>query len=124
MSGKAGAKSDLLRALPVKYGQDFASVIDGRCRLGREVRDRVTALMQDLGGIDTLSHAQRSLCRRAIWLELVVQQDEARIDEGGGIDIGPHTQLVGSLLAIYRALGLRRQAHNVTLRDVLDRGKR
>jgi hypothetical protein len=84
--------------------------MDGRTRLGREVRDRLQALVIDLGGDDTLSHAQRSLCRRAVWLELCIEHEETRIAEGGGIDIQPHRQLVGGLLAIYKALGLKRQA--------------
>lgn len=123
MSGKPGMKSKLMRTLPVRYRQDFAAVMDGRTRLGREVRDRIAALVQDLGGDDTLSHVQRSLCRRAIWLELCIEHEETRIAEGGGIDIAPHTQLVGGLLAIYKALGLRRQARSVTLHDVLTKAK-
>jgi hypothetical protein len=109
MAGKKGARSKLLRTLPVRYGQDFAAVMDGRTRLGREVRDRVQALVIDLGGADTLSHAQRSLCRRAIWLELMVEHEETRIADGQGVDVGPHVQLVNSLLQVYRALGLKRR---------------
>ncbi len=93
--------------------------MDGRTRLGREVRDRLQALVIDLGGDDGLSHAQRSLCRRAVWLELCIEHEETRIAEGGGIDIQPHTQLTGALLAIYKALGLKRQCRDVRLHDVL-----
>jgi hypothetical protein len=108
-----------MRTMPVKYGQDFAALMDGRTRLGREVRDRYSALVSDLGGNESLSHAQQSLCRRAIWLELTVEHEEARIADGAGIDIAPHVALVGSLLNIYKALGLKRHARDVTLRDVL-----
>lgn len=124
MSGKPGMRSKLLRTLPVRYGKDFAAVMDGRTRLGREVRDRLQALVIDLGGDDTLSHAQRSLCRRAVWLELCIEHEETRVAEGRGIDIAPHTQLVGGLLAIYKALGLKRVAREARLSDYLKRGER
>lgn len=55
-----------------------------------------------------MSHQQRSVCKRAIWIELMVEHEEARIAEGGGIDGALHTQLTGALLAIYKALGLKR----------------
>ena len=119
MSGKPGMRSQLRRTLPVRYGQDFAAVMDGRTRLGREVRDRLKALVIDLGGDDTLSHAQRSLCRRAVWLELCIEHEETRIAEGGGIDIAPYVALVGSLVNLYRVLGVRRVAREARLHDVL-----
>jgi hypothetical protein len=117
MSGKPGMRSRLKRTLPVKYGQDFVSTLDGRYRLGREVRSRLDAIEADLGGM--LSHAQRSLVRRVVWVELCIEHEEARIGEGGGIDIGPHTQLVNTLLALYKTLGLQRRAKQIPLADYL-----
>ena len=76
---------------------------------GSRARGRLPALVADLGGEGALSHQQRSLRKRAIWIELMVEDEEARIAAGGGVDIAPHTQLVGGLLAIYKALGLKRQ---------------
>ncbi|MGH8538376.1 MAG: hypothetical protein ACREXM_18500 [Gammaproteobacteria bacterium] len=105
--------------LPADYTPDYTDKLDGRTRLGRQIRDHFNALATDLGGVDHLSHQQRSLCRRAIWLELLLEHEEARIGEGRGVDIAPHTQLVGSLLAIYKALGLKRQAREVKLSDYL-----
>ena len=100
MGGKNGLRPKLPRLMPVRYREDFASIIDGRSRLAREVRDRLSALVADLGGEDALSHAQRSLCRRAVWLDLCVEHggdadrprgrgkasilDSALTDEGQG----------------------------------------
>jgi hypothetical protein len=112
-----------MRTLPAQYGPNFVAMLDGRCRLAREVRDRLQGLVADLGGESGLSHAQRSLCKRAIWLEIVIEGEESRIGSGGGVDIAPHTQLVGSLLAIFKALGLKRQAREAKLSDYLKRGE-
>ena len=54
-----------MRTLPVRYGQNFAAMLDGRCRLAREVRDRLQALIADLGGetcavAPTKHHVQKS----------------------------------------------------------------
>jgi hypothetical protein len=109
----------LMRVLPTRYTVDFATTVDGRSLLGREVRDRIDAIEADLGGPDALSHAQRSLIKRAVWLELCAEHEETRIAEGGGIDIGPHAQLVGLLLSVYRTLGLKRVAREHRLADYL-----
>jgi hypothetical protein len=103
----------------MKYAQRWIETIDLRSSLGKEVRARLTEIQSDLGGAEHLSHAQRSLVHRAIWLELVLEQEEQRIAKGEGCDIGPHVQLVGALVGIYKTLGLKRQARDVTLKDVL-----
>jgi hypothetical protein len=79
MPSKPGLRNRLKRTLPVRYGQDFAVMMGARTRLGREVRDRLQALVTDLGGQGTLSHAQYSLCKRAVWLELCIEHEESRI---------------------------------------------
>ena len=109
MAGKKGAKSQLSRVLPVKFEESLVSALDGRSRLGREVRERLQAMTNDLGGRGTLSHAQYSLAKRGVWLEMLLEAEELRIAAGQGVDIAPHTQLVGALLSIYKALGLKRQ---------------
>jgi hypothetical protein len=116
-------KSGLSRVLPVRYEESLVSVLDGRSRLGREVRDRLQALSSDLGGHDSLSHAQYSLARRAVWMEMMLEAEELRIAEGQGIDIAPHVALVNSLLHVYRALGLKKQAREVRLADYLKKGE-
>jgi hypothetical protein len=123
MSGKKGARSGLMRVLPVRYHADFAETVDGRTLLGRAVRDHFNSLVQDLGGPGRLSHQERSLCMRATWLQLMLEHEESRISDGQGVDIGPHVALVNSLLQVYRVLGLkRREPAAPTLRDYLQRG--
>lgn len=123
MPSRPGMRNRLRHTLPAKYGSDFVATLDGRFRLSREVHRRLQTLIADLGGEGTMSHAQISLCRRAIWLELMVEHEESRCGEGQGIDIEPHTKLVTALLSIYRALGVKRQCREVRLHDVLTKGK-
>jgi len=53
----------------------------------------------------------------------MVEHEEARIGEGEGVDGALHTQLVGSLVSIYRLLGIRRVAREARLSDYLKGGK-
>jgi hypothetical protein len=122
VGGKHGPRLKLPRQMPIRYRQDFAAVMDGRSRLAREVRDRLTAMLTDLGGEGILSHAQISLCKRAVWLELCCEHEETRVADGCGIDIGPHTQLVNTLVGLYKTLGLKRQAREASLTEYLKKG--
>jgi len=119
---RAGKNTTLMQ----HYVPDYAEKIDGRSKLAKAIRERTAALTADLGGREALSHQQFSLCRRAVWLETLLDHEESRIAQGDGVDIPDHARLVNSLLAVYRALGLKRQARDITLHDVLrkvERGK-
>jgi hypothetical protein len=116
-------KTRLRKELPVKFGKNFVEQMDGRSALGKEVRCRIEAIEADLGGPDTLSHAQRSLVEHAVWVDLALSNEECRIARGEGIDIGPHTQLVNTLVGLYKTLGLKRQARQIGLADYLKRGE-
>ena len=123
MSGKKGMRSSLKSVLPVKFGTDFAETVDGRSLLGRAVRDRIERLHQDLGGAAHLSFQQLSLCQRVVWLDLLLSNEEARIARGEGVDIPAHTQLVSSLLSVFKTLGIRRVARQAKLADYLRKGE-
>ena len=78
MPSRPGTRNRLKTTLPVRYGQDFVTLLDGRCRLSRTVRERLQALVSDLGGEDALSRAVRhGLIRRcavARWIPGVTRQ--------------------------------------------------
>jgi hypothetical protein len=123
MPSRPGTRNRLKTTLPVRYGQDFVALLDRRCRLSRTVRDRLQALVDSLGGESGLSHQQMSMCKRAIWVELLVEDQESRVAAGEGVDGALHTQLVSSLLSLYRLLGVKRQAREASLTDYLKRGE-
>jgi hypothetical protein len=63
------------------------------------------------------------MCKRAIWIELMVEHEESRIAEGGGVDGALHAQLLSGLVSIYRLLGIQRVAREARLSDYLRRGE-
>lgn len=79
---------------------------DRRSVIVREIRRRVDALERDCGAE---SYAQRSLCQRAIFIELQLESMEIAGAEGREYDAGVATQMVNCLSGIYAKLGLKRQ---------------
>ena len=110
----------IMATIPEKYAPDFAERLDKRTGLARAICARIEAIETDAGGADALSHARRSLIRRAVWLEAIIEHDEQRLATGDGIDLGGHTQSINSLIGIYRLIGLdRRQRPVKRLHEVL-----
>jgi hypothetical protein len=75
----------------------FAEGGDGRSVWGRRWRDLILAHANDLGGMELLSEAQISICRRAAAIECELEAMEARMSEGQPIDIGQYARLTGCL---------------------------
>jgi hypothetical protein len=113
--------SDLPHKVPEKYDENFLAAMDGRAKVTKELRERLTTLQNDLGGEDALSYQRRSLCKRAIWLEAIVEGKEVKIAKGNIEELSAYVQAVNSLIGLYRALGLDRVARDVPhLRDYID----
>lgn len=106
--------------IPDQYSPDWLEKMDGRTNVARIVRHRLGALESDLGGRDALSYQQRSLCKRAIWTEAVIEQHETSLARGEDVDIGRLTQATNSLIGLFKTLGLERRSRDVPdLRDYL-----
>jgi hypothetical protein len=116
-----GTSTKLLATLPDNYSSNWLARLDKRTKIARAVLERIGALESDAGGADALSHARRSLIRRAVWIEALCEGHELRLASGEAIDVGALTQLTNSLLGIYRALGLeRRQKRLPSVRGYLE----
>jgi len=111
----------IMATIPDKYSPDFAERLDKRTSIAKTICGRIEAIESDMGGAEALSHARRSLIRRTVWLEAVIEHSEQKLAAGEGIDLGGHTQAINTLLGLYRLLGLERRQRPVKrLRDVMD----
>lgn len=99
--------------IPTSYSADWLEKLDGRTQLARAVNERYTHLTNDLGGHDALSYQRRSLAKRAIWIEAVIEQQEAAMARGEEVDQGKLTQAVNSLMGVLKTLGLDRKTKDV-----------
>ncbi len=101
------------QTVPDSYSNDWIEKLDGRYAIAKIVNDRLQALEADLGGRSALSYQQQSLCRRAIFMEAVIEQQEAKLARGEEVDQGKLTQAVNSLIGLLKTLGLHRVARDV-----------
>ena len=99
--------------IPDRYSADWLQRLDGRTSIARVICDRLEELQNDLGGRDGLSYQQRSLTKRAIWMEAIIEQQELALARGEEIDQGKLTQAVNSLIGLLKTLGLERKAAEV-----------
>ena len=99
--------------IPSEYSADWLEKLDGRTRLAQAVHRRYETLAADLGGLDALSYQQRSICKRAIWMEAIIEQQEAALARGEEVDQGKLTQAVNTLIGLLKTLGLERKATDV-----------
>lgn len=80
----------------------------------RRFRDLVQLHEEDLGLRETLSEAQRSLCRRVATIEIQLEQMEGKLSKGEDTDLGLYREMTGTLTRTLNALGIKRAAHNRT----------
>ncbi|HXP99064.1 MAG TPA: hypothetical protein VN845_03250 [Solirubrobacteraceae bacterium] len=99
-----GVSTKLLTTLPAKYTADWLERIDRRTKLWRALLPRIHRLEEESGGADNLTHAKRSMCRRAAFLELLCETQELRFTAGEPCDVGAYTQAFNSMQGAYRAL--------------------
>src|SRR5579862_8977628 len=117
-----GVSTKLTATLPAEYSADWLDRIDRRTKLWRAILPRIQKLEDDAGGVENLTHAKRSLCRRAAFLELLCETQELRFTAGEPADVGSYTQAFNSMQGAYKTLGcLERRARNVrSLREHLE----
>ena len=77
---------DSSKSQPVssRFANGWLDGLDGRLGLARELRQRFETLTNDLGGADSLSYAESSLCERALlccFYGLELDPEEQRIFE-------------------------------------------
>ena len=77
------------------------------------MRGRFVALTNDLGGVDRLSYAQRSLCERSLWLEYWLASQERSLAAGSEFDAEKWTQACNASQGIFTKLGLKRVPRDV-----------
>jgi hypothetical protein len=110
-----GVSTKLLTTLPAEYSASWLERIDKRTKLWRAILPRIRQLEEDSGGAETLTHAKRSLIRRAAFLELLCETQELRFTAGEPADVGAYTQAFNSMQGAYQKLGcLERKARDVT----------
>jgi hypothetical protein len=106
----------------VSNGNDVLPNTDGRSFVVRRYRDITSAIFIDQGGEDRCSESRKQLIRRFAAAAVIAEQMEARLANGGTINITEHAQLASTLVRIAQRIGINRRAKDITpaLPDYLD----
>jgi hypothetical protein len=75
----------------------FVDIGDGRSAWAKRWGDLILAHANDLGGLEMLSEAQLSICRRASAIECELEAMEGRMSASQVIDIAVYARLTGVL---------------------------
>ena len=89
------------------------SELDGRVRVARSLRERLGALVSDLGGPAGLSYQELSLCKRAIHIERLIEKDELSMAHGGVVDRFATIAAINTLTSLFSKIGLKRRARKI-----------
>lgn len=110
MSGKQGQQGTKATEISERYDGDFMSELDGRVRLAKNLRQRLRALTNDLGGLKDLSYMEQSLCKRAVHLERLIEKRELSLAHGGSVDEQSYLSAITTLSSLFSKVGLKRRA--------------
>ena len=105
----------------VTNGRDWLSGIDQRSSIARRYRDLMAEAIADAGGVSECSQARLQLIRRLAALSVQLEQLEAKLADGGDIDIAEYTSLTSTLVRVVSRLGINRVARDIgpTLSDII-----
>src|SRR4051794_15393333 len=106
----------------VTNGTALVAGVDGRSMWARRLRDLIELHIDDLGGIDAVSAAERSIVRRAATLTVELERLETTFALAGAAlpqELDLYQRTAGNLRRLLEGLGLKRRAKDVTpdLRD-------
>jgi hypothetical protein len=94
--------------------------MDGRGRTVRTLRQRLGSLISDLGGAPQLSYQEKSLCKRLIHLERLIERKESTLAHGGNIVESDYLNAINTLSGLCSKIGMKRRAKPVgTLAQLL-----
>ena len=123
MGGKNSGIGTKPTDLSKRFRADFFQRMDGRVTAVKALRERFNALTTDLGGLDNLSYQEKTLCKRAIFLERHIEGMELLVTKGGAVEVHSYIASINALSGILSRIGLKRRAKQISLRDYLTSAK-
>ena len=107
----------------ITNGRDLLPGLDLRSTWARRMRDLIELHVDDIGGVEVTSEAQRSLIRRIAVLEVEAEYLETEFAKrsASGKQYDLYLRVVGVLKRLYELVGIERVARDVTpsLQDYL-----
>ena len=107
----------------ITNGRELLPGIDQRSTWARRMRDLIELHVDDIGGLEVTSEAQRSLIRRIAVLEVEAEYLETAFAQrnASGKQYDLYLRIAGLLKRLYELIGIERRARDITphLKDYL-----
>src|SRR5215475_2644835 len=90
---------------------------DGRSAWGRRMRDLISLHLSDLGGVDNVSEAEKSIVRRVATLTVELERMESVFAEAGEASaeqLDLYQRVSNSMRRMLETVGLQRRTRDVT----------
>ena len=94
--------------------------VDGRSGWVRRAKELISEHTQDLGGIDNISAAEKSIIRRASTISVELERLEKKFALAGEVnsdDLDLYARVASNLRRLLEAVGLQRRPRDVTTLD-------
>ena len=95
--------------LSTRFNPRFFEEADQRLHIIKTIRKQVETLKSHCG-CDSMM--KELLCKRAIFISILLETMEAKAAEGGELDVGSYTQMSNGLCGLLKSLGLERKMKN------------
>lgn len=102
---------------PVSNGNALFLEADGRSSWAKRFRSIVEFHVDDLGGKDALTQAQRSLVRRAAAISAALERMENDLADDLTVDLDLYARMTGHLTRVLNTLGIERKSKTITHLD-------
>lgn len=89
-------------------------VVDQRSAPARRYRDLVSLIVADQGGMEHMSESRLQLVRRFAAQSVQAEVMEAKLANGGVIDVAEHSLLCSTLVRLAQRIGIERVPRDVT----------
>jgi hypothetical protein len=107
--------------LPTKPKAGWLSTLDRRHAFAKALFARRAQLVADLGGDSALSYQEKTLAERAIYLEQVIRDMEAKHAQGAPFEHNAYIAALNALANLLAKLGMKRAAKRVpSLPEILE----
>lgn len=115
------------QSLPKRFERGCLKKLDQRTELAKRLNSAFETIIDDLGGLDSLSHTRIALVERFVWLEHTLQLIEQRIatqPKRSEELLSKWIQGLNSLQGLAKTVGLKRERRTIDATDyVRGRGK-
>ena len=94
--------------------------IDGRSGWVRRAKELISEHTQDLGGIDNISAAEKSIIRRASTISVELERLEKKFALAGEVntdEVEAYARIAANLRRLLEAIGLQRRPRDMTTLD-------